>query len=67
MAIDLSETVRPAQILRIGDTEYELSEGEGLRIQHGVVENPVTDLQVQVPQGRKWQVLVFVRIEETTA
>jgi len=67
MGIELSEKAVEAQILKTGDDTISVSAGQYLQIRHGTSSSPTIVLEELCPVGKKWQVLLYVSIEETVA
>ena len=65
--MDLTEKEYAAKFRRWGADRIDVVAGEGVRIQHGTLANPVTDLLAACPAGKVWSVLISVDIEETDA
>jgi len=65
MAIDLSSNEVPSQTLKTGDDSFELAAGKSLKVE--TIPNGSELLNETVPEGKKWQVVVYVSIVETAA
>jgi len=65
MAIELSETNVTSKLLKVGDDSFNVSAGKSLKIETSPWGE--TYLDVTVPEGKVWQVLAYVSIEETDA
>lgn len=67
MALVLAELPITAKVVKTGDDRASLVAADYLQIRHGTLANPTVMLQEQVPQGKKWEIRIYVGIDETDA
>ena len=68
MPITLKEYSSPAIMIKSGQcNDVPLVTGDWLQIRHGNLSVPTTELQVQCPDGKAWNVRIIVEISETDA
>ena len=67
MAIELLDHSIPQQIIKSATWSAEIPSGEGIRIQTGTLQVPVNQLLEVVPQGKKWNIKLYITITETDA
>lgn len=66
MALELTESW-VSHTKRSGSDTFTVEAGKWLRLQHGILAEPTTILQEQVPAGKQWTVSIVVDIQETEA
>jgi len=67
MAIELSEQDVAAHKTIVGDDTYVLTAGQRLQVRMGEAGEIETLLDEQVPVGKQWNGIVYIRITETDA
>lgn len=63
--MELVETSPPGEAIRNGSTEFNLSAGNKLQIRQNETGDIVYELDETVPAGKKWVVIISVRVAET--
>ena len=67
MAIEFNENEVTAKTIFVGDDEFAMTAGNRLQVRDNETGEIVDRLDVTVPEGKAWNVTVFVRIEESDA
>jgi hypothetical protein len=67
MELAVLDTVAAPRIRRFGAQTIELAAGKHLWVYSGPIMNPATNLDAEVPAGKKWTVNVSVQVTETDA